>query len=734
MENEISQVKKIFQSFLDKKKLAIPALLFIFVFSVFLYTSPRYQTGYADSEELMAAAYTLGIPHPPGYPLFVVFSRPFIFLPFGTTAFRFSIFSSFFGALTCVLVYLTILKILGYESRSTNHELRIKNTYFIIPALAGALCLAFSYNFWLYSIVPEVFCVANFFVILLIFILISWHKEKQKLQEKYHVFLFSFCFGLAFLSQQIIVLFIPAFLYLIWKIDKKLFIPSKKWIIIFLGLILGLSFLIYFPWAAKKKPQIDYGNPTNLERLINLIFRKAYGKGDGLFSAYIPGEINIKEKIQISFQYFPFLVEQFTPILIYFGLIGVIFLFQKKYRQIGIFLLLALFFSGPFFSFWSWAEIKDLRYIHLGGQERMVLSSFVVFSLFIGIGVFYSLKILRKRNLSFKAISLILFLLLALPVFPFFDNFSAVSKRNFVLGKDFAENLFLNIEKDAIFFVRGDRPTFAAFYYQLVEKKRQDVTVLSFGSSSWNIDRLKEKEPYLFDTKTRTTLAVIRDIIQENIYKRPIYITAVEREEQIQLGLSGNPFLMSPKGIIFKITKDFETGEGFFEKLVWNSPKTIDSYYDWYSKALIEQYLIGLSNNFHTYYGFGYYDLAEKELKKLIEIAPIHYMTQKAIYSFSNIKEKESMPKMFTLATPEKHIEQANFYLEQEKAAEAMSEYWTAVYIEPSNNIYRFQLAWLYEILGWDYEAIEQYDFILKTETENKELLEKTKQRLELLK
>ena len=48
------------------KNLIVPILLFGVVFGLYLYTSPRLPTGYADSEEMMAAAYTLGVPHPPG--------------------------------------------------------------------------------------------------------------------------------------------------------------------------------------------------------------------------------------------------------------------------------------------------------------------------------------------------------------------------------------------------------------------------------------------------------------------------------------------------------------------------------------------------------------------------------------------------------------------------------------------------------------------------------------------
>ena len=41
-----------------------------------------------DASEYITAAYTLGIPHPPGNPLFVLLGRVASLLPFGNVAFR----------------------------------------------------------------------------------------------------------------------------------------------------------------------------------------------------------------------------------------------------------------------------------------------------------------------------------------------------------------------------------------------------------------------------------------------------------------------------------------------------------------------------------------------------------------------------------------------------------------------------------------------------------------------
>ncbi len=95
---------------IKKGRFVIPFLLFFISFVVYLKTlCPTVYVG--DSGELIAAVYTLGIAHPPGYPLYCLLGKLFTFLPFGSIAFRVNLMSAFFASLTIVLVYLVVLKI-----------------------------------------------------------------------------------------------------------------------------------------------------------------------------------------------------------------------------------------------------------------------------------------------------------------------------------------------------------------------------------------------------------------------------------------------------------------------------------------------------------------------------------------------------------------------------------------------------------------------------------------------
>ena len=95
-----------------------------------------------DSGELITVCHTLGVAHPPGYPLFTLLG--FLFdrlLPFGEPAFRVNLLSAVAGAASIFLL-LSIARRLGCSWGGA--------------ALAGALH-AFSPVVWLYSTVAEVF-------------------------------------------------------------------------------------------------------------------------------------------------------------------------------------------------------------------------------------------------------------------------------------------------------------------------------------------------------------------------------------------------------------------------------------------------------------------------------------------------------------------------------------------------------------------------------------------------
>src|SRR3990170_3571954 len=88
----------------------LSALVFLFVFLVYLYCMAP-TVSFWDCGEFIACSYILGIPHPPGAPLFILIGRLFTLLPFfDQIALRTNILSALGSASSVVVAYLIILR------------------------------------------------------------------------------------------------------------------------------------------------------------------------------------------------------------------------------------------------------------------------------------------------------------------------------------------------------------------------------------------------------------------------------------------------------------------------------------------------------------------------------------------------------------------------------------------------------------------------------------------------
>jgi uncharacterized membrane protein len=93
----------------------IPFLLFIGSLGVYLSTMAGTIPAYRDSGDLINAIYTLGIAHPPGYPLYIVLGKLFtLAVPLGNIAFRVNLFSAVCTACAVALVYILIRRQFSY--------------------------------------------------------------------------------------------------------------------------------------------------------------------------------------------------------------------------------------------------------------------------------------------------------------------------------------------------------------------------------------------------------------------------------------------------------------------------------------------------------------------------------------------------------------------------------------------------------------------------------------------
>ena len=210
-----------------------------------------------DSGELVAAAATLGIAHPSGYPLYVLLGHLWIDLvPLGSVAFRMSLFSAFFGALACGLFY-------GMVRRQNLS---------MTAGLLGALCLAFSPSFWAEATVQRVYTLNGFFVVAVGACALEWYRTRRI----GWMILAAFVAGLGTSNHTIMgVVGLAVGVFALISAPELLRRPRHLAACIGAGLA-GLLPYLYMPWRSRQNPRLDWGDPETLDSLFGAMTRRDF--------------------------------------------------------------------------------------------------------------------------------------------------------------------------------------------------------------------------------------------------------------------------------------------------------------------------------------------------------------------------------------------------------------------------------------------------------------------------
>lgn len=118
---------------------------------------------FGDSAEFQTIAYTLGIGHPTGYPVYVLLAKVFTLLPVGEIAYRVNLFSAFCAALTIGLVYLILRNL----------------DVLMVAAVCGAVVAAFAPIFWKQASLAEVYALAAACLAFILFAVLQWKKTRN---------------------------------------------------------------------------------------------------------------------------------------------------------------------------------------------------------------------------------------------------------------------------------------------------------------------------------------------------------------------------------------------------------------------------------------------------------------------------------------------------------------------------------------------------------------------------
>jgi len=179
-------------------------------FAILYFRGVQRSIGSGDSADLVIAAYTLGIPHPTGYPLYTWLGKLFSLLPFGGVALRVTLMSPVFAVGTLFLLFRITMTEIG--------RVRPGRSVAYAGGVAAVALLGGSRPFWHSAEIAEVYTLNAFCVTAVVWLYMGWLRTGSMK----HLYLSSLALGISLGTHMSNASLVPLFLGLTVLVEKRL--------------------------------------------------------------------------------------------------------------------------------------------------------------------------------------------------------------------------------------------------------------------------------------------------------------------------------------------------------------------------------------------------------------------------------------------------------------------------------------------------------------------------------
>lgn len=425
----------------------------------------------ADGGDLITASVVNGVPHPAGYPLYLILAKVFQFFPLGSLAFRTNLLS----AVATVLASLVLFNLLA--------GLIKENPFCSQTALLGALAYGLAPAVWAQALVTEVYALHGllFSVCLCVF-----------LKPNYSEWSRGFAFGLAASNHITSTLIFPILFF---------YGDRKKIALRLMGIVSSLLLYLILPLRALANPPVNWGNPSTLKGFLWLVSGEAY-RGYAFQLSFVDFIERLRAAAGLA-------LDQFTVLGLFLAFYGVLSL-----RPSPIFLFtlwssfISLFFSVIYASYDShvyliilWVCVAAWMSLGLGGLLKIIYTRAPRLAYGVYIAAFTLLLIRIAFILPRVDVSL---------------DKQAVNFLTVVLEE---------IPDDAIVFVTGDEYIFSLWYAQFALHRRVDMIIVAEGllQFDWYLDNLRQTYSLNIKVPAGSSLQSA-DLISANLSRPVCYL------------------------------------------------------------------------------------------------------------------------------------------------------------------------------------------------------------------
>ncbi len=504
------------------------------VFVVYLLTLPPTVTG-EDSGELIAAAYTLGVAHPPGYPIWCIIAHLFTYIPLYSVAWRVALMSAVFGAATVFLLCLVMNRLCRYPWISA----------------AAAMAFGFSGEFWEQAVIAEVYTLNAFFITLCVYLLLRWQASR----ENKHLYAFALTYGLSLCNHTTMQLLGPVFLIFVLSVEPYFWRHFKLYSRCTLLALAGLSLYAYLPIRSLANPPVDWGNPETWDAFYAHVTRQQYS------FALAENARSVTLMAQQIFAFLKLYSWEYAPWLCWLPLFGILPLWSRNRRAFLLILLVAISCSLGLIFILNFTIDRTSLWLN----NVFWLPAYMMAAVLMGLGLSW-----LWEKLSGKFQTLVPVLTLVLAISPLALHYKQNDKSDYFWTRDFALNIFNSLDKNAIYFPTADHATFPLLYFQAVEGIRPDVTLANLYGYPEKSVYAKMPQSAQWDTNLVPSASQQREIEDWVIANsdRPIYFSQYRHPPATLPGAT-----IEMAGLIYRVVKPGEAWEdtGLWEKMTWHT-------------------------------------------------------------------------------------------------------------------------------------------------------------------
>ncbi len=396
-----------------------------------------------DSGELITAAATLGIPHPTGYPLYVLLGKLLLLLvPAGTLAWRMNLFSAVCAAAAAAGLVLT-LRAQGLRRPA---------------AVGGGLVLAFSFSLWSQATCARVYALQALFAVVCLHFTLAFVRTRAPRA----LWAFALVAGFAAANHTVVIAQLAVMALVIAVLCPRLFTRAGVLAKSVLLLLPGLSLYLYLPLRSRMDPALDWGNPETPALFWRFITRAEFWQ-----RSYVTGWADLPEVLG---RYLRLIPEEFSwPGAVVLA-IGIAVLVRRRDPVLLVCLATYLVNVALLALHGGWADIFQ--------WPRYVITGLIALAVVVGCAFDAAagwLAATLRPRLSVPVTALVV---LALPAFLLLRSYPAQDKSGHTLALDYGLAVLESVPEGGVLLAYGDNVAFPLRYLVQAEGRRPDVRLV----------------------------------------------------------------------------------------------------------------------------------------------------------------------------------------------------------------------------------------------------------------